>query len=47
MKRSIILSLFLALASQMIASAAPQLSVDAVIRIADAELRKHQQDPNA
>ena len=47
MKRIIILSLFLAVASQMIASAAPQLPVDAVIRIADAELRKHQQDPNA
>jgi hypothetical protein len=47
MKRFAILSLSLFFTSHIAAWAAPRLSPDDVIRVADAELRKHNQDPNA
>jgi hypothetical protein len=47
MKRIAISCFGLLLASQVAAFAAPRLSVDEVIRIADAEVRRHRQDPSA
>ena len=47
MKRILILLLVVTVVSQITAFAAPRLSLDEVFRIADAEMKKHQQDPNA
>jgi hypothetical protein len=47
MKRIAISCLSLLLASELAAFAAPHLGADEVIRIADAEVRRHGQDPNA
>ena len=47
MKRIVVFSLVVTVVSQFTALAAPRLSLDEVFRIADAEMKKHQQDPNA
>jgi hypothetical protein len=47
MKRIVILWVILIVVSQVTLSAAPRLSLDEVVRIADAEMKKHQQEPNA
>ena len=47
MKRVFILWLVVTVVSQVTASAAPRLSLDQVFLMADSELKKHQQDPNA
>ncbi|HSH40255.1 MAG TPA: hypothetical protein VK993_15895 [Chthoniobacterales bacterium] len=47
MRRIVILYVIFAVVSQITASAAPRLSVEQVIRIADAELTKRQHSPSA